>query len=426
MNRRSFLSALATAAVPLTVPRSLAARPERRDAARITGLSFTPVEGRFHKFVAMNSYDTRPKGHTYGNTLVRIATDQGVEGVGVMEYALPDEAFLQAASALVGTDPLAIYAMEDGRITGRSPSHAALLARYQHLDGPLFDLIGKLTGRPCWQLLGPAVRDTVEVYDGTLYFSDVWFRDRGTRAVVEEAEEAARMGYPAVKLKTGRGWRWMEKEAGLRRDIEVVREVRRAVGPGVRIMVDPNNGYRNDVEDAWRFLEATRDADVHVLEEPFPEDVARYGDLKARIAAAGLHTLLADGENMTSVEPFRPYLRGTRLIDVLQLDIRRGGFLDTMELARLGAPLGAVVVPHNWGSQVGLFMGLHLAKAVAGATAAEDDRSTCDAVTAEGYEYRNGHYRVSDAPGLGLRVDRATYERKYAAGAQVIGAAPRF
>lgn len=420
MNRRSFLGTLACAAAPLALGRALPLRAAR-GAPRITGLSFTPIEGRFHKFVAMNSYDTRPKGHTYGNTLVRIATDQGVEGVGVMEYAAPDDAFLAAVQGLVGADPLAVYTMESDRITGRSPAFAPLLARYQHLDGPLFDLVGKLTERPCWQLLGGRVRDTVEAYDGTLYFSDIWFADRGVRAVVEEAEEAVRAGYPALKLKTGRGWRWMEKQAGLRRDIEVVKEVRRAVGPSVRIMVDPNNGYRNDVEDTWRFLEATRSEDVAVLEEPFPEDVTRYTELRSRMAKAGIGTQLADGENLMSVAPFRPYLGATRLIDVLQLDIRRGGFLDTLELARLGAPLGAVIVPHNWGSQVGLFMALHVAKAVPSAIAAEDDRSTCDVIVAHGYEYHDGHYRVSDEPGLGLAVDRRVYERKYAAAARIVG-----
>ncbi|NJD10295.1 MAG: hypothetical protein FIB01_07570 [Gemmatimonadetes bacterium] len=420
MDRRSFITTLTAAAAPLAFgrPRPL---PAARGAPRITGLSFTPIEGRFHKFVAMNSYDTRPKGHTYENTLVRIATDQGVEGVGVMEYAAPNDAFLAAVQVLVGADPLSVYTLQDGRITGRADAFAPLLARYQHLDGPLFDLVGKLTARPAWQLLGSAQRDTVEAYDGTLYFSDVWFQDRGVRAVVEEAEEAVRMGYPALKLKTGRGWRWLEKEAGLRRDIEVVQAVRRAIGPGVRIQVDPNNGYRNDVEDAWRFLEATQADDIHMLEEPFPEAVARYTALRQRMAAAGLKTQLADGENMTGVAPFRPYLDGTRLIDVLQLDIRRGGFLDAVELARLGAPLGAVLISHNWGSQVGLFMALHVAKAVANVPAAEDDRSTCDVIVAHGYEYHDGRYRVSDEPGLGLEVDRQVYDRKYATAARVVG-----
>lgn len=410
MKRRRFLqTALAAAAAP-----AFAAAP------RITKIVLSTIRGNFHKFVAMNSYDTAPKGHTYENTLVRIATDQGVEGVGVMEYATPDDDFLSAVSRLVGADVYDVYAMEGGRITGRAPRFDDLLTRYPHLDGPLFDLIGKLEGKPCWQLIGERVRDSVELYDGTLYFSDIWFADRGIRAVVEEVEEAARKGYTAVKLKMGRGWRWMEKDEGLRRDIEVVKEVRKALGPDLRILVDANNGYRRDPEDAWRLLEATAPDDVYFLEEPFPEDVTGYGALRDRIASAGLDTLIADGENMTRPEPFRPYLQPRRLIDVLQLDIRRGGFLGNLQLARMGEPVGALSVPHNWGSQVGVFMSLHFAKAVPNVAAAEDDRSTCDAIVAEGYEFRNGSYTVSDAPGLGIRVDEETYQRKYARGEQVV------
>ena len=169
-------------------------------------------------------------------------------------------------------------------------------------------------------------------------------------------------------------------------------------------------------------LDATRADDVYFLEEPFPENVDRYTDLRARIAGAGLKTLIADGENLRRAEPFRAYLEPDRLIDVLQMDIRRGGFLGNLELARMGKLAGAVTVPHNWGSFVGLLMGLHFARAVDNVVAAEDDRSTCDVVVAEGYEYRNGRYAVSSAPGLGIHLDEPAYQRKYAARARVIEA----
>ena len=52
----------------------------------------------------------------------------------------------------------------------------------------------------------------------------------------------------------------------------------------------------------------------------------------------GMQTLIADGENLSRPEQFQAYLRPRRLIDVLQLDIRRGGFLGNREAARLGAP----------------------------------------------------------------------------------------
>ena len=395
MTRRDFLLALAA-------PR-----------ARITQIRLARIEGRFHKFVAMNSQDRAPKGHTYSNTLLRIATDQGVEGVGVMGYAQPDAAFHKAVETLVGANPLDLYLWQEGRITGRA---SRVLETYKHLDGPLFDLIGKLAGVPCWKLIGPAARERVEVYDGTLYLSDVWFRDRGVRAVVEEAEEAWKSGYRGVKLKIGRGARWMEREAGLKRDIEVIQAVRVALGPKAKLLVDANNAFRGDLEGAWRLIADTAEAQLYWLEELFPEDAGHYARLRDRIERAGIRVYLADGENFTDPRGFEPYLKPRRLVDVLQMDIRTGGFLGNLETARLGQTAGALSVPHNWGSQVGLLMGLHLAKAAKSVIAAEDDRSTCDVIVAEGYSFRDGEYTVSDRPGLGIRVDEDVYRLKYTSG----------
>ncbi len=377
---------------------------------RITGISLSRIRGNFHKFVAMNSYDDEPKGTSYTNTLVRISTDAGVDGVGVMGYTPPNSDFLAAVRRLVGADPESAYDFRDGIIAGRSAAFNDLLIRYKHLDGPLCDLIGKLRGVPCWKLFGEPVRDRVEVYDGTLYFSDIWYRDRGVQAVVDEAREAVASGYRGIKLKIGRGSKWMQRDDGLRRDIEVIRAVRSAIGPKPKLLVDANNGYRNDYDGAWALLEATKEQRLDWLEEVFPEDRSLYRRLRSQMQGAGIGTRIADGENMRSAADFREYIEPERLVDVLQLDIRTGGILDCRKMAAIGAPSGAAAVPHNWGSQVGLLMSLHLAKTHRNITAAEDDRSTCPALVARGYEFRDGHYLVSDEPGLGLEVRESHYE----------------
>jgi len=99
MNRRQFAGALAP----------VAAAWAQQGSARITRITVAPIQGRFHKFVTMNAYDTAPKGHTYSNHLIRIQTNQGVEGVGVMGYRTPDDAFYKALRIFMGVDPLAIY-----------------------------------------------------------------------------------------------------------------------------------------------------------------------------------------------------------------------------------------------------------------------------------------------------------------------------
>jgi D-galactarolactone cycloisomerase len=263
-----------------------------------------------------------------------------VEGVGVMGYTAPDADFHQALHGLIGDDPLSLYRMDSGRIVGRNPKYEAPLKKFRHLDGPLFDLIGKLTGKPAYRLLGDPVRDRVEAYDGTLYFSDVWFKDRGSAAVVEEVQEAQRSGYRGVKLKLGRGSKWMEKAAGQRRDIEVVRAVREAAGPRLLIMADPNNGYRYDRDAGWRLLSETAAANLHWIEEIFPENVADYNWLKDQMEKAGMKTFIADGESVDQAVEFEPYLKPRRLIDVLQPDIRRFGFLDNLKTAQMAAAAG--------------------------------------------------------------------------------------
>lgn len=401
MHRRSFLGAMAASATRLPAARSSAIR----------SITLAPVECRFHRFVAMNSYDAAPKGHTYTNTLVRIATGEGAEGVGVMEYRNPDDTFLKAARTLLGADPLTLYQLKDERIVGRNPAFP-VLRQYRHLDGPLFDLIGKLTSKPAYQLIGPPVRDRIEVYDGTLYFSDVWFPRVGVKACVEEAEEAFRKGYRGIKLKMGRGSKWMERRAGTQRDIDVTNAVRRAVGKGMRVLVDANNGYKDQQEELWRYISETAASNIGWFEEMFPENVALYTALRNRMEKAGINSEIAEGENQTEVSAFLPYLKPRRLYDVVQMDIRRGGFLDNAELARVAAEAGAQCVPHNWGSQIGGLMGLHLSRAVKSVPAAEDDRSTCDVVIADGYEFRDGFYTVPEKPGLSLTVDRKLYEMK--------------
>jgi L-alanine-DL-glutamate epimerase-like enolase superfamily enzyme len=402
MNRRDFAASFA----------AMAGLSGAAGNPRIRRIRFAPIEGRFHKFVAMNAYDRAPKGHTYTGTLTIFETDAGVEGIGTTGYRRPDQVMLADAARLIGADPLALYTEENGCLAAPVTQFADVLTRQRHFDGPLFDLIGKLRRKPVWRLIGESARDRVEAYDGTLYFSDVWFRDRGVRAVVEEAEEALSKGYRGLKLKLGRGSKWMDADEGLRRDVEVVKAVRAAAGRGVRLMGDPNDGYRNDFERAWRLMQETADANLFWMEEIFPENIEHYTALRERMLEAGMKTLIADGENFREARQFEPYLKPRRLMDVLQLDIRQGGFLDCREMARMGEAAGAVSVPHNWGSQIGGLMGLQISKALQSVIAAEDDRSTCDVIQAEGYSFSNGYYTLPDEPGMGIRVDAKVYREK--------------
>src|SRR5260370_19948842 len=298
MNRCFFLTA---STPPASVLRGASQTP-----VRITRIRISTLEGRFHKLVAMNAYDKAPKGRTYTHPLLRIETDQGVEGIGAGTYRMRLDDYVTELQPLIGKNPLDLYEMAGGKVVRPSPWFVGLHAKAQYLDGPLLDLIGKLTNKPVWALLGDSARDSIECYDGTLYFADVLRPERGIAAVVEEAEESVRSGFNAIKLKLGRGSKWMDRATGDARDIAVIHAVRKAVGPNIIVMGDANNGYEGQFDGAWRLLAETRDDKLHWIEEPFPEGVDGYGRLKDKIAEAKMGTLIAEGENFRTSNESEP------------------------------------------------------------------------------------------------------------------------
>ena len=252
---------------------------------------------------------------------------------------------------MVGVDPLAVYRMEGGRITGRAQPFAGMLRTYAFLDGAMFDLIGKLTGKAAWRLIGDSARDRVETYDGTLYFSDVWFRDRGVKAVVEEAEEAMKGGYRGIKLKLGRGWKWMDPKPD---SGAMSRWFMRCAKPWARtcgswwtsIMAIRRNRNVRGACCRRRPRTTSTGSKSHSRNRwVYTRNCAR------RCRRRGSRTLIADGENVRQSSELAAYIEPKVLVDVLQMDIRTCGLLENAALARRAGPLGAVCIPHNWGSQ---------------------------------------------------------------------------
>jgi D-galactarolactone cycloisomerase len=362
-----------------------------RSGVRIVRVSRFFLEFPRWKYVGSNA---QVEGHGFyaRDSVLRIETDAGIDGFG------PSRISEAEARQLLGRDPLDFYADRELR----SP--------LQHYDAPLWDLVGKLLGLPVWRLLGGEGPEWVAAYDSSFYFSDLdpAFSDRGVARLVEEVEHSLALGHRAFKLKVGRGLRWMEREAGLRRDIEVLRAVRRAVGPGVRLMADANDGY--DPAIARRFLEQVGE-DLFWIEEPFPEGVTRDLELKAWLRSHGMSTLLADGESADSAVRYQPYI-AARALDVLQGNVLGFGLQQLRDLSRTTASTGISLAPNNWGSFFGFYVQLILGRAVPNLLLAEQDPCASDAVDVSAFELKEGRVRVPDAPGCGWIVRTEVLQRR--------------
>lgn len=183
------------------------------------------------------------------------------------------------------------------------------------IDGALWDALGKATNMPIYRLLGGA-KDRVPAYNS----SGLWL-DRSTDALVKEAQGFIAQGFRAMKMRLGL--------PDPRDDIARVRAVRAAIGPGVKLMADANQGL-NEAQ-AIRLGRMLEEFDLTWFEEPLP---AWDLDGLARVAAA-LDTPIASGETEYTRYGFRRMLE-LRSADILMPDLQRvGGVSEFMRVGHM-------------------------------------------------------------------------------------------
>jgi len=392
MKRRTFISALGTAATTsLIFPFGCKeAIPKDVKINRIVKLSIPTYRP---KYVGKNS---RIDDHTdqSRDVAIRVYASNGMSGLGPFRGTDED------LQKLVGSTLLEWYIADEKSIKVGNRGTTAF-----------WDLLGKYYEKPVWQLLRPAAREKVPLYDGTIYFQDLLpdHADNYMDQFKKEFDMGMEMGHNFFKMKVGRGSKWMEKQAGYDRDIEVLAACREYLGPDIRIGVDANNGM--DLESSKKMLLDLPDFDFEFMEEMFPEVVATTKALHDFIRDNGFDTLVADFESQKEVEELRPFMEAG-CIDILQGDMNQFGIEGILAEAEMAKPYGGRVAPHNWGSMLGYYTQLHLGKVIENWYMAEQDWLTTPAITAEGYSMQDGFTTVSDAPGFGLYINEQDLEKE--------------
>jgi len=295
-------------------------------------------------------------------------------------------------------------------IGGFDPASRQIVSPLGRRTMVLWDLAGKLLEKPVYRLLGAAEGGRVPVYDGSIYFADLLpqYAPRWRDRFKEEIDMGLRAGHRAFKVKIGRGNKWMDREAGDARDVEVLDTIREHAGDDVLLGVDANNGY--DLDGAKRFLDRSSGLRLAFFEEPFPEEVRQCLELKRFIADRGWKTLLADGEGQDELAAYRP-LVDAKAVDVLQGDMNSFGIELTLAEAAMARPQGILIAPHNWGSLLGFYQQLQMGLAVPNFYRAENDPLSTDVLVADGYKIDDGLCSVPDTPGFGLAIDQRKFQR---------------
>lgn len=198
------------------------------------------------------------------------------------------------------------------------------------IDIAIWDLMGKLSGKPVFKLLGGRTKDKIPVYYSKLYAGPI-------EVMQAEAEEAMKNGYQAFKSRFGYGPK--DGMAGMRENLKRVEAVREVIGYDKDLMLEAYMGWNLDY--TRRMLPKLEKFEPRWLEEPvIAEDVHGYAELnKGPIPISG-------GEHEFGLIGCADLLR-KGAVSVLQYDTNRvGGITAAQKINAVAEAFQIPVIPH--------------------------------------------------------------------------------
>jgi D-galactarolactone cycloisomerase len=336
---------------------------------------------------------------TANELLVRLYTDEGIDGFGLATSYTPIDYVLKAVKGgildlVVGEDPTAperlyrkLFELTTSQAaSSKGWSREAVIRVSAAVDIAAWDIVGKAARLPLYRLFG-GFRDEVPAYVTCGYYRD----NKDNAELRDEVQRLVDQGHTGFKAKAG--------GIPLAEDIERLGVMREVIGAGCDFMVDPNRAWDLDTAiEAARLLEP--------LEPRWLEEPVRWEDDRRmlKLLAQTTRIPLSAGESELTSYACRALLE-EQAIRILQFDCTlMGGFTEGRKLAALCELNHVQVAPHH-----DCFLHAHIvASSPAGCIVEAFTDPERDPLQAELFEnppaIRKGTLKLNQEPGLGLTL----------------------
>ncbi|MES1217040.1 MAG: enolase C-terminal domain-like protein [Bacteroidota bacterium] len=266
---------------------------------------------------------------------IRIKTKGGLEGLyGALEPETITPILNQLRPFLIGKDALAVEMLWDEMYRNYRHSRAGqYMMALGAVDNALWDIRGKYFKAPVYELLGGPTRKEVRVYGSCLSYSV----EKGK--IGPRAKQLYNDGFLHQKwfMAYGPG----DGMKGLNKSIEMVEELRDALGDEAQIMFDAFMGW--DIPFATQWCKEVEKYRPYWIEEAFPPDhLDSFIQLRKNTSIP-----LASGEHFYSRWEVQNYLKAGA-IEIVQADPEWcGGVSELVKICNLSSTYGAKVFPHG-------------------------------------------------------------------------------
>ena len=295
--------------------------------------------------------------------------------------------------ALKGQDPRqfeSVHGVMDKAVKGYPYAKAAI-------DMALYDVAGKTLSVPAYRFLGGCFRDRISIAH-SLGLMEI-------EKAVEEALQAKSEGVKTIKLKGG---------VDPKRDVQLVRQLRDALGPETKICVDANQGYPTP-KVAVQVIKAMAEYDLLYMEQPV-EGIDPMAEVAKRVDTL----IMADESAWTPQDVLE--IAQKKAADIISLyTTKPGGIFKAKKVAAVAEAAGLKCnVNGSVETGVGNAANIQLAASTAVVTfdcvvpvsrpkdAGQKGIAGIyyqDDIVTEGCKFSDGNISVSTKPGLGIELD---------------------
>ena len=324
--------------------------------------------------------------------LIDLQTDAGIVGrsyrFGLMQQNLkPLAALVELMGEMLKGDPVLPFDIE-AKLRKRHTLlgvHNIVLFAMSGIDMAAWDALAQSMQQPLVRLLGGAPRPIPAYNSKGLGIMPL-------KPLAREAVELVKEGFSAVKLRLGR------PTAG--DDLEALRAVKKAIGPGITLMVDFNQGL-TVAEAIRRGRMIDEEGGVAWIEEPVrADDFAGNARIAREVA-----TPIQIGENFMGPEQMAQALAALAC-DYAMPDAQRiGGVTGWMRAAALAQAAGMEMSSHLFPE-----VSCHLL-AVTPTGHWLEYVDWADAILEEPARVKAGHVPVPERAGIGMRWDEKAVKR---------------
>lgn len=343
---------------------------------------------------------------------VRVYTDQGIIGQGESTDAAQGNVPLirSFARLLVGQDPLNVeLAFERIRTSGVFAGAQAgqYVTALTAVEIALWDIAGKATGLPVYQLLGGKVRDRVRIY------CDSGSKEMipGNQDSLARMKQIQEMGFTAAKIDIDDATdpsrfdrvNWTANNDEIDHMLAKIAFTRENYPKNFEIAVDMHARY--DATTGKRVAKEVEPFKLMWLEEPVPaENIDAMRDIRE-----STRTPICCGENIYMRWGFREILE-KRAADIIMPDFQKcGGLLEARKIADMAHTYYVPVAPHAVTSPIGMMATAHVCAAIPNFFVQEwhwiDSPELWRNWVKEGEIIKKGFIDIPERAGLGVEMN---------------------